>query len=44
MESLAYYNGKFGTMDELEIPFNERVHFFGDGVYDATNAKILFYR
>lgn len=45
MENLAYYNGKFGAMEELEIPFNDRVHFFGDGVYDATNAtngKILF--
>lgn len=36
MKELAYYDGKIGTPDELTIPFNDRVHFFGDGVYDAT--------
>jgi len=36
MRELAYYDGKMGTPAELMIPFNDRVHFFGDGVYDAT--------
>lgn len=36
MKELAYYNGKIGTPDELMVPFNDRVHFFGDGVYEAT--------
>ena len=36
MKELAYYEGKIGTPDELTIPFNDRSHFFGDGVYDAT--------
>ena len=36
MEALAYYDGKIGTPEELTVPFNDRVHFFGDGVYDAT--------
>ncbi|MCL2629914.1 MAG: aminotransferase class IV [Firmicutes bacterium] len=36
MESIAYYNGNIGRPEELSIPFNDRVHFFGDGVYDAT--------
>jgi D-alanine transaminase len=36
MKELAYYDGKIGTPDELTVPFNDRVHFFGDGVYDAT--------
>lgn len=43
MEALAYYDGKIGTPEELMVPFNERVHFFGDGVYDATvgaNGKV----
>ena len=43
MEALAYYDGKIGTPEELMIPFNDRVHFFGDGVYDATvgaNGKV----
>ena len=43
MEALAYYDGKIGTPEELTVPFNDRVHFFGDGVYDATvgaNGKV----
>lgn len=43
MKELAYYDGKIGTPDELTVPFNDRVHFFGDGVYDATvgsNGKV----
>ena len=44
MQNLGYYNGKIGTLDELTVPFNDRVHFFGDGVYEATftrNHKIF---
>ena len=43
MEALAYYDGKIGTPEELTVPFNDRVHFFGDGVSDATvgaNGKV----
>lgn len=36
MEELAYYDGVIGTPEEVMVPFNDRVHFFGDGVYDAT--------
>lgn len=36
MKNLAYYNGNYDECDKLLIPFNDRVHFFGDGVYDAT--------
>lgn len=36
MKELAYYDGTVGAPDELMVPFNDRVHFFGDGVYDAT--------
>lgn len=36
MKELAYYNGVIGTPDEVMVPFNDRVHFFGDGCYDAT--------
>ena len=36
MESIAYYDGNIGSPDELTVPFNDRVHFFGDGVYDAA--------
>ena len=43
MRALAYYDGKIGTPEEMMIPFNDRVHFFGDGCYDATvgaNGKV----
>ena len=39
MNNLGYYNGKIGALDELTVPFNDRVHFFGDGVYEATLAR-----
>ncbi len=39
MQNLGYYNGKFGPLDEMTVPFNDRVHFFGDGVYEATPAR-----
>ncbi|WP_333648279.1 aminotransferase class IV [Lacrimispora sp.] len=44
MKELAYYDGKIGTPEELMVPFQDRVHFFGDGVYDATvggNHKVF---
>ena len=36
METIAYFDGKIGSPDELTVPFNDRTHFFGDGVYDAA--------
>ena len=36
MKELAYYDGQIGAPEEVMIPFNDRVHFFGDGVYEAT--------
>ena len=38
MKNLGYYNGTFGPLDEMTVPFNDRVHFFGDGVYEACPA------
>ena len=35
MKTLGYYNGKFDELDEMSIPMNDRVCWFGDGVYDA---------
>lgn len=43
MKELAYYDGKIGAPEELTVPFQDRVHFFGDGVYDASvggNGKV----
>ncbi len=39
MKDLAYYNGKIGAIDEVSVPFCDRVHFFGDGVYEVTLAR-----
>lgn len=44
MKELAYYDGQIGSPEEVMIPFQDRVHFFGDGVYEATlggNHKIF---
>lgn len=36
MKSIGYYNGKLGPIEEMTIPMNDRVVYFGDGVYEAT--------
>lgn len=36
VDSIAYYDGSIGSPDEVVVPFNDRSHFFGDGVYDAA--------
>ena len=38
MKNIGYYNGKTGLIEEMTIPMNDRVVYFGDGVYDATYA------
>lgn len=45
MERLGYYDGKFGPLEEMTVPFLDRVSFYGDGVYDATmgiDGVVLF--
>lgn len=39
MEDLAYYNGKISSISDMKVPFNDRSHFFGDGIYDATVSR-----
>jgi len=39
MKKLGYYNGKYGELEEMSVPMNDRVCFFGDGVYDATYSR-----
>ena len=39
MENLGYYNGTYGLIEEMTIPMNDRVSYFGDGVYDATYSR-----
>ena len=39
MQNLGYYNGKYDLIENMMIPMTDRVHWFGDGVYDATCAR-----
>ncbi len=39
MKNLGYYNGKFGEIENMTVPMNDRVSYFGDGVYDATYSR-----
>ena len=38
-KTLGYYNGKYGELEEMSIPMNDRVCWFGDGVYDAGPSR-----
>jgi D-alanine transaminase len=38
VENLGYYNGKFGPLEEMTVPMNDRAGYFGDGIYDASTA------
>jgi D-alanine transaminase len=38
MDALDYYNGKWGSLDEMTVPMNDRACYFGDGVYDAAGS------
>ena len=39
MKNLGYYNGKYDLIENMVIPMNDRAHYFGDGVYDATYSR-----
>ena len=39
MERLGYYNGNYGPLEQMMIPMNDRVSWFGDGVYDAGPCR-----
>ncbi|MFA9396800.1 MAG: D-amino acid aminotransferase [Clostridiaceae bacterium] len=39
MENLGYYNGRYDLIENMTIPMNDRVCYFGDGVYDATYSR-----
>ncbi|MDR1927969.1 MAG: aminotransferase class IV [Oscillospiraceae bacterium] len=39
MELLGYYNGEYGPLEKMTVPMNDRVCYFGDGVYDATYSR-----
>lgn len=39
MKTLGYYNGNFDEIENMSVPMNDRVCYFGDGVYDATSSR-----
>jgi D-alanine transaminase len=39
MKTLGYYNGKYGELEEMTVPMNDRSSWFGDGVYDAGPSR-----
>lgn len=39
MKTLGYYNGRYDEIENMMIPMNDRVHWFGDGVYDAGPCR-----
>jgi len=39
MQTLGYYNGELGELEDMKIPMMDRVSYFGDGVYDATYSR-----
>lgn len=39
MKNLGYYNGQVDLIENIFIPMNDRVCWFGDGVYDAGPCR-----
>lgn len=39
MKNLAFYNEKIDLIENMTVPFCDRVHFFGDGIYEVTLAR-----
>ena len=39
MKNLGYYNGEYDLIENMKVPMNDRVCYFGDGVYDATYSR-----
>ena len=39
MKTLGYYNGKYDELENMSVPMNDRVCWFGDGVYDAGPCR-----
>jgi len=39
MKNLGYYNGKIDLVENITVPMNDRVCYFGDGVYDVAMCR-----
>lgn len=38
-KSLAYYDGRIDTIENMTVPMTDRACWFGDGVYEATATR-----
>jgi len=39
LQTLGYYNGNYGPLDQMAVPMIDRACYFGDGVYDAAYSR-----
>ena len=39
MQTLGFYNGTYGPLEEMTVPMADRACYFGDGVYDAAYSR-----
>lgn len=39
LQTLGYYNGAYGPLEEMSVPMSDRACYFGDGVYDAAYSR-----
>ena len=39
LQTLGYYNGKYGPLEEMTVPMLDRACYFGDGIYDAAYSR-----
>ena len=39
METLGYYNGKYGELCDMKVPMLDRGCYFGDGIYEVTYSR-----
>jgi len=39
MQTLGYYNGTWGPLEQMSVPMLDRACYFGDGIYDAAYSR-----
>ena len=39
MKNVGYFNGEYDLIENMKIPMNDRVVYFGEGIYEATFVK-----
>lgn len=39
METLGYYNGRYGELEQMTVPMNDRACYFGDGIFEVAYCR-----